>query len=390
MANYDIFAKVDPKVLSTLGDLVQPVTFCYVIINTNVITYSTIYKVDVNFVKAILKKVYNSTDNIVAKDRVFFTPKQECSAYKLKDITNKINAKVAKSYDKATVVMIPNSVLGYNVEGDVNTRYRNTFLKQKLIEKTEDLRVIDYQYLQNLPVEITNSRNKYIYFDAHACSKFCRRIINNDDYNSNLPTTNAYQLDDYLFPSEESQSFVMSGYFLNLLLYIKQNNVKIISEENFFNKYSIPSMILNEDVVTTIKQMCKSNTRADVLVGLSLLSNSDYKNKLYYTWKLANDAHVFSQVYSNRNLKDVRHFLDNSEFQQLQDMRPFSFWMHIIDNSLNALNEFKNDEVAMREVKASMQKQFHDSLPYGLQRAMKEKLASCNFTIELTPLKGVE
>ena len=390
MANYDIFAEVDPKVLSTLGDLVQPVTFCEMRNNNYVITYSTIYKVDVNFVKAILKKVYNSTDNIVAKDKVFFTPKQECTAYKLKDITNKINAKVTKSYDKATVVMIPNSVLGYNVEGDENTKYRYTFLRQKLIEKTEDLKVIDYQYLQNLPIEITNSRNKYIYFDSHICSKICREIIKNDNYNSNLPTTNAYQLDDYLFPSEKSQSFVMSGYFLNLLLYIKQNNVKIISEENFFNKYSTPSMILNQDVVNTIKQMCKSSNKADVLVGLSLLSNSDYKNKLYYTWKLANDNHVFSQVYSNRNLKDVRHFLDNSEFQQLQDMRAFSFWMHIIDNSSEAVDYFKNDEVAMKEVKASMKKQFHDSLPHGLQRAIKEKLASCNFTIELTPLKGVE
>ena len=374
MANYDVFAEVDPKVLSTLGDLVQPVTYCYRdSTNYGNLHISTIYRVEDKFIKAILKKIYNSTDDIVAKDKVFFTPKQECSAYKLKDITNKINAKVTKSYDNATVIMIPNSVLGYDVNGEATCRSVFTFLKKQLLLKRDDEHTINYQYIKNLPVEITAKKHEYIYFDSDSRMKICRRILHDSDLNSELPTHRAYDLDDYLFPiikNSTAKYFYVSGYFLNLILHIKQNRVKIISEDNFFNKYSTPSMILNQDVVTTIKQMCKSNTRADVLVGLSLLSNSDYKNKLYYTWKLANDAHVFSQVYSNRNLKDVRHFLDNSEFQQLQDMRPFSFWMHIIDNSLNALNEFKNDEVAMREVKASMQKQFHDSLPHGLQRAM--------------------
>ena len=394
MANYDVFAEVDPKVLSTLGNLVQPVTYCYRDSNNySSVHFSTIYRVEDKFIKAILKKIYTSTDDIVAKDKVFFTPKQECSAYKLKDITNKINAKVTKSYDNATVIMIPNSVLGYDVNGEATCRSGFTFLKKQLLLKQDDEHTINYQYIKNLPVEITAKGHEYIYFDNDSRMKLCRRIINDDDLNSELPTHRAYDLDDYLFPKIENSTakyFYVSGYFLNLILHIKQNKVKIISEDNFFDKYSTPSMILNKDVVNTIKQMCRSSNKADVLVGLSLLSNSDYKNKLYYTWKLANDHHVYSQVYTHRNLKDVRHFLDNSDFQKLDDMRPFSFWMHLFDNSSEALDYFKNDEVAMKEVKESMQKQFHDSLPHGLQRAMKEKLASCNFTIELTPLKGVE
>lgn len=386
MISYDVYAKVDPKVLSTLGDLVQPVTYCYKdTTNYSNIHISTIYRVEDKFIEAILKKIYNSTDDIVAKDKVFFTPKQEITSYKLKDITNKANAKVTKSYDNATIIMIPNCVLGYDADGKNTMGYNDNFLRKNLIQKQDSEHTIDWQYDKNLPPEIKEGEHKYIYFANESRMKLCRQIINDDDLNSNLPTLRSYDLDDYLFPKTENlkvKYYYVSGYFLNLILHIKKNKLKIISEENFFKKYSEPSVVLNQDVVTTIIQMLKGS-KADVQVGLSLLSNSDYKNKLYYTWKLANNPHVYSAVYCNRNLKDVRHFLDNSQFNQLQDMRAFSFWMHIIDNSSDALEEFKNDEIAINEVRKSMENQFYNCLPQGLQRAMREKLASCNFTIQL-------
>jgi hypothetical protein len=396
MINYDKFAKVEPSVLATLGNLVQPMVYVRGTDYISHLKFETVYKIPVELGLKLLSKLYNSNDDIVKDDKVFFVPKQSATAYKLKDTVTSLGASVAKSYDKANVIVFPANVatrrhwLNTNIDIEAQNRELGN---DSLLHFTKNSNVLNTAY-KDLYLK-HGFKELYDLIESGYTEMICNDIydLNRCIYNmipqTDLPVTRSYELTEHLYPNTDSEDYcLVSGYLLNLLYYSAKNKVKLISQTNFFEKYKINSMELNEESVKTILQMLKGSDE-DKQLGVMLLCNSDYADKPFYTWYLADYRNVYHVVDSFKRLKDVKHFLTTSNFEKFAGMTGFEFWEYIVVEKNLGRQVFHEDNHAMDFIQKRLEKEYKDRLPESLKRLIQKGLGSSNFVVNLVEQEGV-
>ena len=216
------------------------------------------------------------------------------------------------------------------------------------------------------------------------------RIIYNQMPQSSLPVNRSYELAEHLYPQTDSEDYcLVSGYLLNLLYYSAKNKVKLISQSYFFEKYKVNSVELNEESVKTIIQMLNGSDQ-DKQLGVMLLCNSDYSDKPFYTWYLADFRGVYYAVDSFKRLKDVKHFLTTSNFERFFGMTGFEFWEYIVVERKLGRQVFHEDDHAMDFIQKRLEKEYKDRLPDALRRLIQKGLGSSNFVVNLVEQEGVE
>lgn len=396
MINYDKFAKVEPSVLATLGNLAQPMVYVRGTDSSSNLKFETVYKIPVELGLKLLSKLYNSNDDIVKDDKVFFVPKQSATAYKLKDTVTSLGASVAKSYDNANVIVFPTNVatrrhwLNTNLEIEAQNRELGN---DSLLHFTKNSYVLNTAYkdlylkhgFKELYDLIESGYKEMICNDIYDLN----RIIYNQIPQNSLPVNRSYELQEYLYPNTDSEDYcLVSGYLLNLLYYSAKNKVKLISQYNFFEKYKTNSVELNEESVKTILQMLKGSDE-DKQLGVMLLCNSDYIDKPFYTWYLADYPGVYYAVDSFKRLKDVKHFLTTSNFERFFGMNGFDFWEYIVVEKKLGRQVFHEDEYAMNSIQARLEKEYRNHLPEPLKRLIQKGFGSSNFVVNLVEQEGV-
>lgn len=396
MINYDKFAKVEPSVLATLGDLAQPMVYVRGTDSSSNLKFETVYKIPVELGLKLLSKLYNSNDDIVKDDKVFFVPKQSATAYKLKDTVTSLGASVAKSYDNANVIVFPANAATRRhwLNTNLNIEAQNRELgNDSLLHFTKNSNVLNAAYkdlylkhgFKELHDLIESGYKEMICNDIYDLNRF---IYNAFPQNS-LPVNRSYELQEYLYPHTDSEDYcLVSGYLLNLLYYSAKNKVKLISQYNFFEKYKTNSVELNEESVKTILQMLKGSDE-DKQLGVMLLCNSDYIDKPFYTWYLADYPGVYYAVDSFKRLKDVKHFLTTSNFERFYGMNGFDFWEYIVVEKKLGRQVFHEDEYAMNSIQARLEKEYRNHLPEPLKRLIQKGFGSSNFVVNLVEQEGV-
>lgn len=396
MINYDKFAKVEPSVLATLGNLAQPMIYVRGTDYIQNLKFETVYKIPVELGLKLLSKLYNSNDDIVKGDKVFFVPKQSATAYKLKDTVTSLGASVAKSYDNANVIVFPANVatrrhwLNTNIDIEAQNRELGN---DSLLHFTKNSNVLNPAYKD---LYLKHFKELYDLIESGCTEIICNdiydlnRIIYNRIPQNDLPVNRSYELAEHLYPHTDSEDYcLVSGYLLNLLYYAAKNKVKLISQTNFFGKYKINSMQLNEESVKTILQMLKGSDE-DKQLGVMLLCNSDYADKPFYTWYLADYRNVNHVVDSFKRLKDVKHFLTTSNFEKFAGMTGFEFWEYIVVEKNLGRQVFHEDNHAMDFIQKRLEKEYKDRLPESLNRLIQKGLGSSNFVVNLVEQEGVE
>jgi hypothetical protein len=294
---------------------------------------------------------------------------------KLKDAIEKQGAKISKTYDTASVIVFPQDIYFTHV----------------------------YSYRSNIDFTIPNNNDKYSFSGNTLISHSDHHFIvdNASIYPKNkLPdktrgaiyispngTYSLTQGTDGLMERVDEETLVFSGYLLNMLYYAAKNKIKIISAENFENKYCESMTILDKESVNTIIQMF-SGTNEDLTLASILLANSDHEEKPFYLWYIMDKIPLW-KLEQNRRIKDVRYFVENSNATKYAGFTGAEFYEHAL-KELKKPEIFTEDEYAFDLISKKMLQEYVDSLPNSIQRLIKRDAIQADFVVKLPVQQGVE
>jgi hypothetical protein len=376
MITFNQFGEVDPSVKAALGNHISEVYF----VKKNRDDYYNpsfhkVYKLTSEVGLKLLNKMTSSNDNIVSGDKVFFVPGNKMSAMKLKDSIEKQGAKISKTYDTASVIVFPQDiyfthVYSYRTNVDFTipcTNYKDSFSGNTLISHSDHHFIVDNAsiYPKN---KLPDKTRGAIYISPNGTYKLTHGT-------------------DGLMERVDEETLAFSGYLLNMLYYAAKNKIRIISAENFENKYCDSMTILDKESVNTIIQMF-SGTNEDLTLASILLANSDHEEKPFYLWYIMDKIPLW-KLEQNRRIKDVRYFVENSNTTKYAGFTGAEFYEHAL-KELKKPEIFTEDEYAFDLISKKMLQEYVDSLPNSIQRLIKSDAIQADFVVKLPVQQGVE
>jgi hypothetical protein len=376
MITFNQFGEVDPSVKAALGNHISEVYF----VKRNRDNYHhpsfhKVYRLTLEVGLKLLNKMTSSNDDIVSGDKVFFVPGNKMSAMKLKDSIEKQGAKLSKTYDTASVIVFPQDiyfthVYSYRTNVDFTipcTNYKDSFSGNTLISHSDHHFVVD------------NASN----YPKNKLPDKTRGTV----YISPNGTYSLTQGTDGLMERVDEETLAFSGYLLNMLYYAAKNKIKIISAENFENKYCDSMTILDKESVKTIIQMF-SGTEEDTTLASILLANSDHEEKPFYLWYIMDKISLW-RLEQNKRVKDVKYFVENSNATKYAGITGAEFYEHVL-TELKKPEIFTEDEYAFDTISNKMLSEYVKSLPNAIQRLIKSDAIEASFVVKLPVQQGVE
>jgi hypothetical protein len=185
----------------------------------------------------------------------------------------------------------------------------------------------------------------------------------------------------------DEETLAFSGYLLNMLYYAAKNKIKIISAENFENKYCDSMTILDKESVNTIIQMF-SGTDQDLTLASILLANSDHEEKPFYLWYIMDKISLW-RLEQNKRVKDVKYFVENSNATKYAGITGAEFYEHVL-KELKKPEIFTEDGYAFDTISKKMIEEYVKSLPNAIQRLIKSDAIQADFVVKLPVQQGVE
>ncbi len=376
MITFNQFGEVDPSVKAALGNHISEVYF----VKKNRDDYYNpsfhkVYKLTSEVGLKLLNKMTSSNDDIVSGDKVFFVPGNKMSAMKLKDSIEKQGAKISKTYDTASVIVFPQDiyfthVYSYRSDADFtipNNNDKDSFSGNTLISHSDHHFVVDNasNYPQN---KLPDKTKGAIYISPNGTYKLTHGA-------------------DGLMERVNEETLAFSGYLLNMLYYAAKNKIRIISAENFENKYCESMTILNKESVNTIIQMF-SGTDEDTTLASILLANSDHEEKPFYLWYIMDKISLW-RLEQNKRVKDVKYFVENSNATKYAGITGAEFYEHVL-TELKKPEIFTEDEYAFDTISKKMIEEYVYSLPKSIQRLIKSDAIQADFVVKLPVQQGVE
>ncbi len=375
MITFNQFGEVDPSVKAALGNHISEVYF----VKKNRDDYYNpsfhkVYKLTSEVGLKLLNKMTSSNDDIVSGDKVFFVPGNKMSAMKLKDSIEKQGAKISKTYDTASVIVFPQDiyfthVYSYRSDADFTIPHnydKDSFSGNTLISHSDHYFVVDNasNYPQN---KLPDKTKGAIYISPNGTYKLTHGA-------------------DGMMERVNEETLVFSGYLLNMLYYAAKNKIRIISAENFENKYCESMTILDKESVNTIIQMF-SGTDEDTTLASILLANSDHEEKPFYLWYIMDKISLW-KLEQNKRIKDVKYFVENSNATKYAGITGAEFYEHVL-TELKKPEIFTEDGYAFDTISKKMIEEYVHSLPKSIQRLIKSNAIRADFVVKL-PVQQAE
>jgi hypothetical protein len=375
MITFNQFGEVDPSVKAALGNHISEVYF----VKRNRDNYyhpffHKVYRLTLEVGEKLLNKMTSSNDDIVSGDKVFFVPGNKMSAMKLKDSIEKQGAKISKTYDTANVIVFPQDIYFTHLD-NYQTETVIPYLLQKDSFSGSTL--------------ISHSDHYYYVKDASNYSE--NKLPDKTEGTVYLSPSGTYRLNrgtnGELLKKVSEETLAFSGYLLNMLYYAAKNKIKIISAENFENKYCESMTILDKESVNTIIQMF-SGTEEDTTLASILLANSDHEEKPFYLWYIMDKISLW-RLEQNKRVKDVKYFVENSNATKYAGITGAEFYEHVL-TELKKPEIFTEDEYAFDTISKKMIEEYVYSLPKSIQRLIKSNAIQADFVVKLPVQQGVE
>jgi hypothetical protein len=375
MITFNQFGEVDPSVKAALGNHISEVYF----VKKNRDNYyhpffHKVYRLTLEVGEKLLNKMTSSNDDIVSGDKVFFVPGNKMSAMKLKDSIEKQGAKISKTYDTANVIVFPQDIYFTHLD-NYQTETVIPYLLQKDSFSGSTL--------------ISHSDHYYYVKDASNYSE--NKLPDKTEGTVYLSPSGTYRLNrgtnGELLKKVSEETLAFSGYLLNMLYYAAKNKIKIISAENFENKYCESMTILDKESVNTIIQMF-SGTEEDTTLASILLANSDHEEKPFYLWYIMDKISLW-RLEQNKRVKDVKYFVENSNATKYAGITGAEFYEHVL-TELKKPEIFTEDEYAFDTISKKMIEEYVYSLPKSIQRLIKSNAIQADFVVKLPVQQGVE
>lgn len=374
MITFNQFGEVDPSVRAALGNHISEVYF----VKKNTADYYTplfhkVYKLSIAVGEKLLNKVTSSNDDIVSGDKVFFVPGNKMSAMKLKDSIEKQGAKISKTYDTANVIVFPQDI--YFTHSD---NHRPETVIPSLHQK------------DSFSGSTLVSHSDHYYFVKDASNSSASMLPDKTEGTVYISPLGTYRLNrghGELLEKVSEETLAFSGYLLNMLYYAAKNKIKIISAENFEDKYCESMTILDKESMQTIIQMFSGSDQDTTLASI-LLANSDHEEKSFYLWYIM-DKISLHRLEQNRRVKDVRYFIENSESLKYAGLTANEFYEHVL-KELKKPEVFVEDDYAFKTISNKMLSEYVKSLPSSIQRLIKSDAIEASFVVKLPVQQGVE
>ena len=375
MITFNQFGEVDPSVKAALGNHISEVYF----VKKNRDNYyhpffHKVYRLTLEVGEKLLNKMTSSNDDIVSGDKVFFVPGNKMSAMKLKDAIEKQGAKISKTYDTANVIVFPQDIYFTHLD-NYQTETVIPYLLQKDSFSGSTL--------------ISHSDHYYYVKDASNYSE--NKLPDKTEGTVYLSPSGTYRLNrgtnGELLKKVSEETLAFSGYLLNMLYYAAKNKIKIISAENFENKYCESMTILDKESMKTIIQMF-SGTDEDTTLASILLANSDHEEKPFYLWYIMDKISLW-RLEQNKRVKDVKYFVENSNATKYAGITGAEFYEHVL-TELKKPEIFTEDEYAFDTISKKMIEEYVYSLPKSIQRLIKSNAIQADFVVKLPVQQGVE
>lgn len=375
MITFNQFGEVDPSVRAALGNHISEVYF----VKKNTADYYTplfhkVYKLSIAVGEKLLNKMTSSNDDIVSGDKVFFVPGNKMSAMKLKDSIEKQGAKISKTYDTANVIVFPQDIYFTHLDN-----YRPETVIPCLHQK------------DSFSGSTLVSHSDHYYYVKDASNYSENKLPDKTEGTVYISPLGTYRLNrgtnGELLEKVSEETLAFSGYLLNMLYYAAKNKIKIISAENFEDKYCESMTILDKESMQTIIQMFSGSDQDTTLASI-LLANSDHEEKSFYLWYIM-DKISLHRLEQNKRVKDVKYFIENSEASNYAGLTANEFYEHVL-KELKKPEVFVEDDYAFKTISNKMLSEYVKSLPNAVQRLIKSDAIEASFVVKLPVQQGVE
>jgi hypothetical protein len=218
-----------------------------------------------------------STVTFVPGDKIYFLPGVNIPRVKLKDIVLDYNIKIVRDINQATKVFTGANT--YNKISDRNWSY--TFdikLLNKFLKVLKDTDLLDGYIEQKIDLMLQNPGYIKIITDYNT-----RRILQNSELNL-YQTTESFDLAREF--NENYQSYydnTIDPDYVETIDYLSSQNLKLYDEKSLLDIINgDDALIINEDTYEKLSNMFKSSDDDNHTVAMEIMSNSNYKESLFF------------------------------------------------------------------------------------------------------------
>lgn len=218
-----------------------------------------------------------STANFVPGDKIYFLPGVNIPRVKLKDIVLDYNIKVVRDINQATKVFTGSNT--YNKISDRNWYY--TFdikLLDKFLKVLKDADLLDGYIEEKVNLMLLNSDYTKVITDYNT-----RRILDNKDLNLYATTSNANLALEFKDNYSSYYGNTIDPDYAETIDYLTSQNIKLYDEKSLLDIINgDDALIINEDTYEKLSNMFKSSDDDNHTVAMEIMSNSNYKESLFF------------------------------------------------------------------------------------------------------------
>lgn len=398
--SFTMFDVAEPGAIKALGSNVRTACFIKgvgVHEGTDSLIIDTVYLLKREVFEKINNSILNGTKKISKGDKVYFVPGCHNSGFKMREAVKSNNGKITKDFENANIIVFP-KVLGLaKPTEDGNSVFEGKpFTKSKFYYDSKEKR--------GLLEEIDPKYNPLVYSSCKSFSPSSDDVFfisGIDNYNSYRVMINNYDINSKLLEMDNWSPWRLSGHvvnydliydyslvtgsFINLVYTAAKNKATVVDERTFMKENLEASTVLDENSIEMLIKMFNSSEDNRKLAAM-LLCNSDYKEKEHYLYMISNriSGYTFDQL---KRLKEVKNFLSESRFMQIQEMKNLEFLRHLYDENKD---DYLKDKYFNKFITEAINNEIKNSQSYFVRSAIDNSLLSMSWTIKLPESEGVD
>jgi len=239
-----------------------------------------------------LQGILDSTvADIDQKDKVFIMPNCILPKFKIKEYIKKFKATLTDELDKATIIISDNTN-----SYELTTGYYEDIEFKSLTASFQGMTIEDKeQFIQKTGLNLDDNSiilagSFHEQFDYHQ----------RNSWGVEYTTT---EFENYAYP-----------YFLNILYFIKNKGIKVISSKDLHTKISEGFNLVDFETYDAVRSMLDSSDSSTRDLGVEFLCNSNYENADYNLWRL---RHFYIE---NNRTNNLRFFLSESDWNNIRNL----------------------------------------------------------------------
>ena len=236
--------------------------------------------IHVNSLYGVDPKDFSPTENTVSfvpGDKIYFLPGVNIPRVKLKDIVLDYNIKIVRDINQATKVFTGSNT--YNKISDRNWFY--TFdikLLDKFLKVLKDANLLDGYIEQKIDLMMSNSDYIKVITDYNT-----RRILQNAELNLYATTSNTDLALEFNNNYNSYYGNTVDLDYVETIDYLTSQNLKLYDEKSLLDIINgDDALVINEDTYEKLSNMFNSSDDDNHTVAMEIMSNSKYKESLFF------------------------------------------------------------------------------------------------------------